>query len=135
MQINETFNTIEKGFNVAGGIPFVGWISGSLRSSAGIIQAVVALIFAAFSMIAQIFDSAHAQKWEQRATQALEHVVHGGLNYLRGMAEVLTSIFAIPLIVQCCREEKFEPIFKYGQGFAPAVQPQPVAQPAQEAAV
>jgi len=117
MTFNETFTKIEKAFNIAGGIPIVGIVSGSLRAMAATIQAVVAFLFAAFSMVAQLIDSANAGKWEERASLGLEHMIHGGLNYLRAIGEVFTSTLAVPLIVQLCREDKFEPVFKYGQGF------------------
>ena len=118
MNFNETFTKIEKGFNVAGGIPIVGIVFASLRAAVATIQAVAAFLFAAFSLFAQVIDSANADKWEERASLGLEHMIHGGLNYLRAIGEVFTSTFAIPLIVQACREDKFEPVFKYGQGFA-----------------
>lgn len=125
MQINETFSAVERNFNIAGSIPFVGVISGSLRSLAGQIQAIAGLIFAVVAVVAQIFDQANSQKWEERSVQGLEHALHGGFNFLRGTLEAFGAATVIPSLislgVQCSSKNGFEPIFKYGQGFPPSV--------------
>jgi hypothetical protein len=125
MHINETFTSVEKKFNIAGSIPLVGVISGSLRSLAGQIQAIAGLVFAAAAVVAQVFDIANSKKWEERSVQGLEYALHGGFNFLRGTLETFGAAMVIPSLislgVQFTSKNGFEPIFKYGQGFPPSV--------------
>lgn len=114
---NKTLNVVETGFNIAGSIPVVSVFSGLIRATIGKIQLIAAMIFTGICLLAE-HTSKEPKKWNALSTYGIEHMTHGSLNILRGMTEsflgstIVGSI--IPFAIQISREEKFDPMFKYG---------------------
>ncbi len=117
MQIKETLTLVEEKFNIAGCIPIVGFISGSLRCVAGKIQFYAGLILAGASLAFQFTLPADKVTWEKITADSLQHVVHGGLNVMRGFVEALISFTFIGnaalIAAQCSLKTKFKPILPY----------------------
>jgi len=122
--INQAGTAIETGFNVAGCIPIVGFVSGSLRAGLGKVQAVAGLVLMAVGGLGQLFadDNTRVHRRFEKVFQlGAEHTIHGVLNIIRGSAEAFTCaaffgvgnlMFLIPNLAQ---NDIFEPfVFKYG---------------------
>jgi hypothetical protein len=117
MEINQKMTEIEKGFNIAGGIPFVSILSGSLRMIAGKIQLIAGALIGFVGLVGQMINSNQILKWEGISEKGLEHLIHGGLNIGRGLLEAFlgaTLLGSLGILAgQSLSSNKFEPIHKY----------------------
>lgn len=122
MEVNKTLTDVERGFNIAGGIPVVAVLSGALRAVAGKFQVIAGAIIGILGLIGQMVSN-NAAKWEHIAQKGLETVMHGGLNLLRGFGETLVGLTVVGslgiLAGQALSKNKFEPIYKYDELVAP----------------
>lgn len=116
MHLNNTLTNVERSFNIAGSIPVVALVSGSLRATAAKAQFLAGLAFGLVGLIGQI-ASANTKKYENITDKASEQIIHGFLNFVRGTAELLLGITFIGtlgiLAYQSLSERKFEPIIPY----------------------
>lgn len=123
MELNKNLTSIEKTFNVAGSIPVVAIFSGLLRSLAAKVQMIAGALIGLIGLIGQLFSD--LAKWENIAHKGLEQFIHGGLNFVRSLGEILLGLTVIGsiglLIYQSLSKNKFEPIYKYDESAAPAV--------------
>lgn len=117
MQINQAFSSIEKTFNVAATIPIVAVPSSMLRVTVSEIQMLASVIIGAFALIGQVVGS-DFEKWENLTKSAKENLIHGALNFIRGLGELflgLTVVGSLGLLsYQSVSSNKFEPVYKYG---------------------
>jgi len=121
--INRIGTNVERGFNVAGCIPVVGFFSGALRALLGKIQAVAGLILMGVGAIGTLCarDSHTRARYEKMMKLGKEQTLHGVLNLVRGVGESFTCgalfgcgnlLFLIPNLAQ---KDKFSPfLYKYG---------------------
>ncbi|MBX7067375.1 MAG: hypothetical protein K1X28_09100 [Parachlamydiales bacterium] len=118
MELNKTLTNVEKTFNFVDSIPVVGIFSSALRISAAKIQIFVSAIVGLFGLIGQLVSS-NVRKWEEITQKAGEHLLHGALNFIRGVGEfllALTIVGSIGLLAyQHYSENKFEPIIPYSE--------------------
>lgn len=117
LQLINTFTNIEKGFNVAGSIPIVSFISGAVRAVAGKIQALVGAIMATIGLIS--YSMTQEFKWKELVNDGNELIVHGALNFFRGVGEATLSASTLIgnvflLIPNLMKDDKFSPYFAYG---------------------
>lgn len=112
---------IERGFNVAGNIPVVSIVSGSLRMLVGKAQAVAGALLWAASKVgaATTADRLSKRRFALLGKFGAMHFQHGLANIFRGMVEVtlggtfggLGSIFMV--IPNLSEPRPFDPTFKY----------------------
>jgi hypothetical protein len=117
MKINETFKNLETSFNIAASIPGVALLSAPLRATMGKIQFLAGLAIGAFGFICSQFSS--SKIWDQYTATGFTHVIHGALNFIRGVGEFMlgmTFVGSIGLLAaQSARKERFAPIYDYEQ--------------------
>lgn len=95
----------EKVFNVAACIPVLGGLFATVRKFAGMVQFTAALITVIVArtgyLIGQHLGSAqdNLDKWEQLTKAGAEHMIHGALNVIRGLGELLVSTYAFSLLL------------------------------------
>lgn len=115
MKINETFKNLETSFNVASSIPGVALLAAPLRATMGKIQFLAGLIISGVGFIGGHFSSSRI--WSQCSATGLTHIIHGALNFIRGIGEFLigmTFVGSIGLLAaQSARKERFAPIYSY----------------------
>ena len=118
MEVSKNFTSIEKGFNIAGSIPIVAIFSGALRTLVSQVQIVASVVIGLLSLIGKMVRP-NDQMWGELANKSLENLIHGGLNWLRGLGEFLLGLTffgpLIPLTIQSASKNKFEPIYKYSE--------------------
>jgi hypothetical protein len=112
---------IERAFNVAGNIPYVGIVSGSLRAVAGKMQAIAGLAFCIIGVVgtAIAHNSKVKHRYQNLTNLGVQHLRHGILNMIRGIIEVglgcsfggFGSVFM--LIPNLSQDRAFDPYFKY----------------------
>jgi hypothetical protein len=111
---------IEKWFNLAGCLPFVGIVSGSLRVMAGKVQAVAGLILFGIATL-MLLAKDQDKKLEKMEVWGFEFAIHGALNVLRGTGEATLCALTLGvgnvflLIPNMGMKERFAPCFKYGR--------------------
>ncbi len=96
--INKACTTIETAFNVTGSLPAVSYVN-TFRVLLGKIQFVSGALTAIGATLAQAIEShkrapnpATLAKMERLQKFGMQHVIHGGLNVLRGCAEVALAV-------------------------------------------
>lgn len=127
VKINFYGTVIEKIFNIAGCMPFLGVASGGLRAFAGKIQIFAGAILVGIGEIGN-FVGTHTRvpipemlkKWETLTKIGTEHIIHGCLNVLRGTGEAFIGSMSfglanvILLVPNVTKQEHFAPYFLYG---------------------
>lgn len=127
--INKTHsicNDIEKIFNIAGSTPWVGFLSGTIRTVFGYSQIISGIALTAISelglMIANISktDIALIPKWQILSKLGIEFTIHGCLNIIRGTGEAMIGTYTFGLgnilltLPNLSSERNFAPYFPYG---------------------
>jgi hypothetical protein len=116
IHINKLATGIETGFNVTNSIPIVAIPGSALRTNVATVQFIAAAIFTLIGFIGQMAQSG-SSKWEGIFNYSSDHMIHGALNYIRGLGEFLlaTTIVGslIPLVYQLSVKNGFSPIIKY----------------------
>lgn len=115
--LNHTLNSVERAFNVAGSIPFVGAWSGLARAPLGQAQFITGIALSVVGFIGSK-TSRDSLKWKKVTEVGVEHILHGLLNTIRGIVEFLLGITLmgsfVMLLPNLINEDKFSPFFKYG---------------------
>lgn len=115
MQLNNLATKVEHNFNIAGSIPIVGVISGGTRIFSGKIQILASLVFGGVGLTNQVFSD--KEKWKNMTHAAGEHLIHGVLNVIRAIAEILLGVTVLGslglLAYQSSSETGFDPIISY----------------------
>jgi hypothetical protein len=107
---------IEVGFNVAGGLPGVGFVSGYLRTAMGSAQIVAGKFFTAVGLVGMLIGN-DRKHWGKIFAFGVEHIIHGALNVIIGVGEMfvgLTPLSLLLLAYRVARPQQFAPIFDYG---------------------
>jgi hypothetical protein len=116
MSLNRDITEIETAFNFAGSLPVIAIVSGTLRTLAGTIQAVVASVIVVIGIIALAFNR-ESNEYKDLVCQGLFHCLQGGLNDIRGTVEVALGATIIgPLVLlgaQLLSDRQFAPIVQY----------------------
>ena len=89
-QLNTDLNTLEKGLDIAGYIPFVSTISGAIRAIVGKIQLIAAGIFAAPYLIFYLTNERSSKiptRIEHCRDFSKKHFENGLANLYRGLVE------------------------------------------------
>jgi hypothetical protein len=102
MQVNRELVTachafcteVEAEFNRAAVIPAVGIVSGLLRAVVGTIQALAGVVLLGVAKVAMalVKDKEAKAEWRLLMTLGAIHLVHGGGNVIRGLAESILGI-------------------------------------------
>lgn len=115
MKLNSLLTEVEKKFNFAGSLPVVGAFSGALRTMAAQAQAIAGAILALFGLIGKLVHN--TSDWSELADVGLQHFVHGVLNFVRGLGEMILAASVVGALgmwlAQYCSKNKFNPIVKY----------------------
>jgi hypothetical protein len=115
--LNHTLNNIERGFNVAGSIPFVGAWSGLARAPLGQAQFITGIALSVVGLIGSKVSNNNLH-WKKITQIGVEHILHGLLNTIRGIVEFILGITLmgsfVMLLPNLINEDKFSPFFKYG---------------------
>lgn len=110
--IEEGLTQAERGFNILGCVPVAAVFSGAVRTLIGKVQFVVGAIFTLIGTLMYCSDN-HSNF----AEMGVEYMVHGALNFGRGLAEMLLGLTlvgtAIPLACQLVADPTFQPRFQY----------------------
>lgn len=111
-------NNIEKGFNIAGCIPIVCFYSGTLRMTAGKIEAIAGAFMTIAGLIS--YEVTKEQKYDNWSKLGIEFIVQGVLNTFRGYGEIFlfraTFIGNLGLLIpNIALEDKFGPMLPYGK--------------------
>lgn len=116
---------IERIFNIAGCIPGLGILAGSIRTILGRVQAITGLAIVAISEVGRFLASQTSsnkelvKKWEDLSQFGLTHLVHGTLNVLRGTGEMLVGSYTMglgnaPLLIpNLINRRNFTPYYDY----------------------
>jgi len=116
MEINKTLTKVETGFNLAGSIPIVAIFSGAFRMTLAKIQFIFGAIIGFIGLIGQMIHNG-SKKMEELMKTGERHLVHGALNWGRGLGESLIGLTLIGSAVlgaiQMGSKNKFAPIVKY----------------------
>ena len=117
VNIKNVFTNIEKAFNIAGSIPIVSLVSGTLRILAGKVQILAGAVIAATGCINFLINP--SEKWANMSKMGSEFMIHGALNSLRGFGEALLCASTIIgnvllLIPNMVKDDMFSPYFAYG---------------------
>jgi hypothetical protein len=106
--IEEGLTQAERGLNILGCVPVAAVFSGALRIVVAKVQFLAGAIFAITSMLPYFNHSCDV---------GVEYMVHGSLNFGRGLAEMLLGLTiigtAVPLICQLIADPTFKPRFEY----------------------
>lgn len=122
-KLNHFCTKVEKGFNVAGCIPYVGIVSGNLRAALGKVQCVAGIILLVSGKMGQIgakMQGKSTREWDRIMLLGAEHTVHGALNVLRGLGEALLGIVTLGvgnillLAPNMMNKDEFGPYVPYG---------------------
>lgn len=89
-KFNNISNMVEKYFNIAACIPFIGILSGIIRSKAGFIQFFIGFVMWIISIINLLIDN--NSKWEKVGYLGKKTILHGSLNLLRGTLETICAL-------------------------------------------
>ncbi len=119
MEIARALTVMEKGFNVAAGIPFLSMMSSSLRCEVAKIQLLMGAGLVGFGLMGLLADEDLDQsRWEIMTGRGVQVLVHGLCNSIRGGVEHMIALTVwgslVPLSVQLFTNQ-FEPIVKYEQ--------------------
>ena len=118
IRAKQVLTDIEKGFNVAGCIPVVSFVSSALRVLVGKVQAAVGAMIAFAGICTGVLRN--DQKLASTMTiLGSELVLHGALNVIRGAGEFALSAGTIVgniflLIPNMNQEKPFSPYIPYG---------------------
>lgn len=119
-RINHVLTNVEKVFNVIDCMPYgIGMISGAIRFKLGKIQMIAGAAIAGVGLVGQLVGE-DKYKWKQVTRLGVEHMIHGGLNSLRGLGTVLLGAATLGfgnlclLIPNIAKDDPFSPEFKYG---------------------
>lgn len=116
MQINKLTTAIETAFNVTNSIPVIAIPGATMRTAAAQIQCIAAAVFTLIGFIGQMIRPG-ITKWDFIFNNGCEHIMHGVLNYLRGVGELFLAVTIvgslIPLAYQLSVKNGFAPIVKY----------------------
>lgn len=124
MEINKTITSIERTFNEIDCIPIVAFFGSAVRSKAAVIQFVAGVVFAVAGGIGQLVGK-NDSKWERVTHLGIEQMLHGFLNVIRALGELLLAITIVGSFFlwlgQATSKNKFEPIYKYDDPSATAI--------------
>lgn len=116
MKINKLTTAVETAFNVTNSIPVIAIPGATMRTAAAQVQCVAAAVFALIGFIGQMIRPG-ITKWDFIFNTGCEHIMHGVLNYIRGVGELFLAVTIvgslIPLCYQLYVENGFAPIVKY----------------------
>lgn len=114
--IHQGLTNIERDFNIVGSLPLIGVASGATRHVLGDIQITAGITIGLLGLGGQIvhpFD----KEMQKMTSLGVEHIIHGALNSIRGVAEGICSITVvgsiIPFSIQVLSENGFNPRFGY----------------------
>lgn len=116
-EFNKFATSAEKGFNIAGSIPAVGFFPAALRVACGKVQFISGIVFAGIGTLGMMVKP-NDPKWDRMARAGIENIIHGALNVIRGLGEAIASLSIIgsvvPLTVNLLHKPKFAPFCEYG---------------------
>jgi hypothetical protein len=101
-------------FNVGGSLPVLSIPSGILRCGYGKIQFWAGAFFAALG-VAGCLIGKDEKHWNKVYVFGVEHIIHGALNVLVGISEVIPPLFLVWLVARI--PNGFAPFVPYGQGY------------------
>lgn len=117
---------IEKIFNIAGCLPWLGVLSGTVRSFVGQVQTTLGIALTTLSELGLIFgklskvNTELISKWKILSKLGIELTVHGCLNTIRGTGEMLIGTYTLGLgnmaliLPNLSNNHNFAPYFPYG---------------------
>ncbi|MBX9923057.1 MAG: hypothetical protein K2Y01_03005 [Rhabdochlamydiaceae bacterium] len=116
IQINQLATSVETGFNITNSIPVIAVPGSVLRTNVAQVQFVASAVFALIGFIGQMIQSGNC-KWNSVFNNSCEHMIHGALNYFRGLGELLLAVTVVGslalLAYQLSVKNGFAPIVKY----------------------
>ena len=119
LNFNTSATAIETAFNIVDSIPVLAIPGSAMRINAAQIQLAVAAVFTFFTCIAYLVQTAFSgnSKFDYMIYNSYEHILHGALNFIRGLGEFFLAFTiigsVIPLTYQCTSKNGFSPIIKY----------------------
>jgi hypothetical protein len=126
LKMNEIGSNIERGFNIAATVPFIGTMTSAIRIT------LAKILFLAGAIFASVIESIHfiASKagadnellylLRTLSTLGLEYMIHGCLNVIRGASELMIGactfgLGSVVLIIpNMAAGRNFTPFFGYG---------------------
>lgn len=115
-ELNENLTAIETYFNIAGGIPLVGILSGGLRIVAGKVQLVAGIVLAFAKSNSEKHQDPKKRTYEDWSKEGPHYIKHGVLNILRGIGEVVigeTIVGSLFLLAIQMLTNQFAPVVPY----------------------
>jgi ABC-type sulfate transport system permease component len=113
---------VETGFNKLGAVPLLGAFSGAARTLCAKVQIAVAAVFLLIGLVGLCVSSS-SEEPKKQIELGLNHILHGALNYTRGIAEftagatILGSLGILAIHILGRKTEAgqsaFRPFFEY----------------------
>lgn len=125
-QTNKMYADAEKVFNIAECLPLIGWISGSLRTLLGQMQAVGGIALTTLGELGVYMasenpqDAALKKKWELLSKIGIEMTVHGCFNTMRGTVAAVIGSYTfgagnlLLLVPNMINQRNFGAFLQYG---------------------
>jgi hypothetical protein len=113
-EFNEGLDKLERFFNIAGSIPIVGSVSGSIRASLANVQFVTGVVLGVIGLFTR--DVSEPKK-VQVVHLGVEHIFQSVLNMIRGIGEMIaaaTIVGSVFFLVPQLIKNSFAPVYKYG---------------------
>jgi hypothetical protein len=131
-ELNRFFTNVETTFNIAAALPFVSVPSSAIRVAFGVAQMNIGLGVGIASAAHLLMKTITPNRnWKLLSDAGFEHTIHGALNIIRGLGELVVAIIsavytfgvASIILAPINLNTAFKPKLPYGFWTEPAAVP------------